>query len=186
MRSNSPFSTGLTGRSDLLTSAFAQAAAAPETAVDAGGRQRSPREGGRRCDRLSEDLEAPRLVQRPGRSAVTALVTTAILRNGRSVDDPQVANRSNTSKASSSPTAEFASRKAIIRITKHVWRLSASPQPTGWRYAKLLTQCREVRQRRAVGRRRGHDRSNPNYGCAGYGGKKTPRPLEHQLLARLL
>jgi hypothetical protein len=53
--------------------------------------------------------------------AVTALVTTGILRQGRSPEDP---------KASSAPTAAFTRRKHSTRIMRRALRSCASRKPT--------------------------------------------------------
>src|SRR5262245_528375 len=107
--------------------------------------------------------------------AVTALVTTAILRNGRSVDDPQVAKSLKYLEGFVQPDGGICKPESNYKNYETCLALVcfATANKDG-RYARLLASAEKFVKGEQWDEGEGHDRSNPNYGGAGYGGKKRP------------
>ncbi len=107
--------------------------------------------------------------------AVTALVTTGILRTGRSVDDPLVAKSLKYLEGFVQPDGSVANPQSAYKNYETCLAiLCFSEANKDGRYNKPLEEGRRLRQGRAMGRSEGHDKASFSYGGAGYGSKKRP------------
>ena len=127
--------------------------------------------------------------QQPAGVGVTALVTTAMLRNGRTPSDPAVAKGLRFLEGFVQPDGGiYTPTVGLPATTKPAWRSCVSPRPTrDSRYDKIIQQRREVPQEDPVGRSaRAKDRSDLFYGGAGYGKHKRPDLSNTQFLVDAL
>jgi squalene-hopene/tetraprenyl-beta-curcumene cyclase len=107
--------------------------------------------------------------------AVTALVTTAILRNGRSVDDPLVARSLmylegfvQPDGAICNPDSNYKNYETCLAI------MCFTEANKNGRYNRLLKGADKFLKNEQWDEGEGHDESSFSYGGAGYGSKKRP------------
>lgn len=160
----------------IFIGAVAQATAAPETAVDASSanaaREKAVAAG---IDFLKTSQAADGSYSAQAGPAVTALVTTAILRNGRSIDDPQVAKSLKYLEGFVQPNGGICKPESNYKNYETCLAIVcfAAANKDG-RYAKLLANAEKFVKGEQWDEGEGNDPANPNYGGAGYGGKKRP------------
>jgi squalene-hopene/tetraprenyl-beta-curcumene cyclase len=107
--------------------------------------------------------------------AVTALVTTGILRAGRSVDDPLVARSLKYLEKFVQPDGSVADPESRYKNYETCLAiLCFSEANKEGRYDKLLAQSEKFVKGHQWDEGEGHDQSSFNYGGAGYGSKSRP------------
>jgi squalene-hopene/tetraprenyl-beta-curcumene cyclase len=159
----------------LLISAVAHAAA-PEAAVDAASTNATREKAvAAAIDYLKTAQAADGSYSAQAGPAVTALITTAVLRNGRSPDDPLVAKSLKylegfvqADGGIYKPESNYKNYETCLAIV-----CLAAANKDG-RYTKQLAKAEKFVKGEQWDESEGYDRSNPNYGGAGYGGKKRP------------
>lgn len=107
--------------------------------------------------------------------AVTALVTAGLLKNGRGVDDPLVARGLKylegyvqTDGGIGPVDSNYRNYETCIAM------VCFSAANKSGRYDKLLADAERFVKREQWDEGERHDRGSPNFGGAGYGGKKRP------------
>ena len=107
--------------------------------------------------------------------AITALVTTGVLRAGRSADDPLVAKSLKYLEGFVHPDGGiYADKSTHENYETCVAMQCFSEANRDKRYDKLLAGAEKFVKDLQWDNKEGHDRSSPNYGGAGYGGSKRP------------
>ena len=107
--------------------------------------------------------------------AITALVTTGILRAGRSVDDPLVAKSLKYLEGFVHDDGGIYAEKSTHQNYETCVAIQCfSEANRDERYDKLLARAEAYVKDLQWDDKEGHDRSSPNYGGAGYGGRSGP------------
>ena len=107
--------------------------------------------------------------------AVTALVTTAILRTGRSVDDPLVAKSLKYLEGFVQPDGGISDPKSNYRNYETCLAIMCFTEANrDGRYDKLLKGAEAFVKGQQWDEAEGHDKSSFSYGGAGYGKHKRP------------
>ena len=107
--------------------------------------------------------------------AVTALVTTAILRSGRTVQDPQVAKALTYLMSFAQPDGGIYKTDSNYRNYETCLAIVClSAANTDGRYTQTLKDAEKFVKGEQWDESEGNDRSNVNYGGAGYGKSKRP------------
>jgi squalene-hopene/tetraprenyl-beta-curcumene cyclase len=111
---------------------------------------------------------------------VTALVTCAILRHGRSPSDPAVAKSLAWLERFVQPDGAVSLPKSNYRNYETSLGLMCFAEANrDGRYAKLITGAERFLKANQWSEAQGIDRSNPNYGGATYGGKHNRADLSN-------
>ena len=115
--------------------------------------------------------------------AVTALVTAAVLRNGRSTSDPMVANSLKFLETFVQPDGGiYAKESTHTNYETCLSILAFSEANKSGKYDKLLANAEKYVKGLQWDGSEGHDESSPNFGGAGYGGHKRPDLSNTQFL----
>lgn len=107
--------------------------------------------------------------------AITALVTTAILRSGRSVDDPQVAKGLKYLQSFVQPDGSIATPNSGHKNYETCLAIACfSAANKDGRYHNVLKKAEAYVRGEQWDESEGQDKASFNYGGAGYGSKKRP------------
>jgi len=107
--------------------------------------------------------------------AVTALVTTAVLRTGRTADDPLVAKSLKYLEGFVRPDGGIYAENSKHQNYETCLAIQAfAAANADHRYDKLLANAERFGKDLQWDDKEGHDKSSPNYGGAGYGNSKRP------------
>jgi squalene-hopene/tetraprenyl-beta-curcumene cyclase len=107
--------------------------------------------------------------------AVTALVTTGILRAGRSVDDPLVAKSLKYLEKFVQPDGSVANPQSAYKNYETCLAILCFTEANkDGRYDRLLKRADAFVKNEQWDEGEGHDKSSFSYGGAGYGSKKRP------------
>ena len=174
----------------VLTSAmFVTGVCAAEQAVSAAGDAATYSQDGGSGDSLpaGQGPGAGRLFRRQAGPGVTAVVTAAILRHGRSPNDPAVAKSLKYLQRFVQPDGAISLPKSVLPQLRNVAGADVLRRGQPRRPLRQTHRRRgEVPQGEPVGGARGHDESSPNYGGAGYGKHKRPDLSNTQFLVDAL
>lgn len=118
---------------------------------------------------------------------VTAVVTAALLRNGRSADDPLVAKSLKYLEGFVQPDGAVSPKNSMYRNYETSLALVcfADANRDG-RYTKLIKNAEKFLKSNQWGMAEGQDESDPAYGGAGYGKHKRPDLSNTQFLVDAL
>lgn len=106
---------------------------------------------------------------------VTALVTTALLRNGRTVDDPTVSKALKYLEQHVNPNGGIYSKGSIHQNYETSLALMAFAEANqDGRYKKLIENAKNFLTGIQWDQNEGHDESSMSFGGAGYGSHKRP------------
>jgi squalene-hopene/tetraprenyl-beta-curcumene cyclase len=118
---------------------------------------------------------------------VTAVVTTGILRNGRSPDDPLVAKSLKYLEGFVQPDGAVSPKKSMYRNYETSLALMCFAEANrNGRYAKLIKNAEKFLKENQWTEAQGQDKSSPAYGGAGYGKHKRPDMSNTQFLVDAL
>jgi len=106
--------------------------------------------------------------------AVTALVTTGLLQNGRTPADPQVAKALKYLEGHVKPDGGIYAGEFYRNYETCVAMVCFAAANADGRYNQVLAAAEKYTKGAQWGADEGHDRSSPNYGGAGYGRSKRP------------
>ncbi|HUY32389.1 MAG TPA: prenyltransferase/squalene oxidase repeat-containing protein [Pirellulales bacterium] len=107
--------------------------------------------------------------------AVTALVTTAVLRNGRSADDPLVAKSLKYLQGYVQPDGGIYGKGSVVQNYETCLALVCFVEANrDGRYDTLIANAEKFIKQLQWDGDEGHDESSFNYGGAGYGKSKRP------------
>ncbi len=107
--------------------------------------------------------------------AVTALVTTGILRSGRSVDDPLVAKSLKYMESFVQPDGSIANPQSAYKNYETCLAVVCFAEANkDGRYKALLARADAFVKGEQWDEGEGHDKASFSYGGAGYGSKKRP------------
>ena len=114
--------------------------------------------------------------------AVTALVTTAILRHGRSPDDPLVAKSLKYLQGFVRPDGGVCPEETVYGNYETCLAIMCFTEANkDGRYTQVIKKAEAFVKQIQWDEGEGKDPSDPAYGGAGYGKQETARPVEHQL-----
>jgi len=118
---------------------------------------------------------------------VTAVVTTAILRNGRSPDDPLTARSLKYLEGFVQPDGAISLEKSMYRNYETSLGLMCFAEANrNGRYDKLIKNAEKFLKANQWTEAQGQDKSSPAYGGAGYGKHKRPDLSNTQFLVDAL
>lgn len=107
--------------------------------------------------------------------AVTALVTTAVLRSGRTADDPLVAKSLKYLQGFVRPDGGIYAENSKHQNYETSLAIQCFAEANrDHRYDALLKSAEKFSKDLQWDDKEGHDKSSPNYGGAGYGNSKRP------------
>lgn len=107
--------------------------------------------------------------------AVTALVTTALVRHGRTLEDPQVARGLKFLEGFAQPDGGIYQSETVYKNYETCLAIMCfSAANSDGRYAKLIKSADAFIKESQWDGSEGHDESSFSYGGAGYGNKKRP------------
>lgn len=115
--------------------------------------------------------------------AVTAIVTTAILRHGRAVNDPQVAGSLKYLEGFVQPDGGIYNPEGVVQNYETCLAILCFTEANrDGRYDKLLKNAENYVKHLQWDGEEGHDESSFSYGGAGYGSHKRPDLSNTQFL----
>lgn len=118
---------------------------------------------------------------------VTAVVTDALLRNGRSPDDPVVAKGLKYLEGFVQPDGAVSLKESMYRNYETALALMCFAEANrDGRYAKLIKDAEKFLKNNQWAEAQGQDESSPAYGGAGYGKHKRPDLSNTQFLVDAL